>query len=142
MLRWRGAGITPQISSHIEHTTRRCFYKLDGMLLSEIAVVDGSSHRVIKSSVSKLKSRGRKKGVAVPLGRMIHSVNPLHRNAVRHFLPRQSVAWLVPVGPSSSCIALFSNLHQPGMYRRPRSFAQSEHNSIRPCRCPMSHWGL
>jgi hypothetical protein len=61
MLRWRGAGITPLISSHIEYTIGRCFYRLDGMLASGMIVVDGSSHRVIKSSVSKLDSKGRKK---------------------------------------------------------------------------------
>jgi hypothetical protein len=62
LLWWRGAGITPQISYHLEYTIWRCSCELDGMLASErIEVVDGSSHCVIKSSVSNLESRGRKK---------------------------------------------------------------------------------
>jgi hypothetical protein len=61
LLWWRGAGITPQIGSHLGYTDRCCSCELDGMLASEMEVVDGSSHRVIKSSVSSLESRGRKK---------------------------------------------------------------------------------
>jgi hypothetical protein len=61
MLWWRGAGITPPTNSHIEHTTQRCSYKLNGISAKEITVIDGSSHFVIKSSVSYLISRGREK---------------------------------------------------------------------------------
>jgi hypothetical protein len=62
MLWWRGIGMTPQIGFHVEHTIWRCSWELDGMMANEmVEVVDGSSHRVIKSSVSNLESRDRKK---------------------------------------------------------------------------------
>jgi hypothetical protein len=61
LLWWRGAGITPQIGYHLEYTIWRCSCELDNMLANEIEVVDGFSHRVIKSSVSNLELRGRKK---------------------------------------------------------------------------------
>jgi hypothetical protein len=57
LLWWRGAGITPRSGYHVGHTIGRCCFELDGML----EVFDGSSHRVIKSSVSILEVRGRKK---------------------------------------------------------------------------------
>lgn len=61
MLWWNSAGIVPQISDNIEYTIwRYSSHELEGMVISGI-IVDGSSHFVIKSSVSNLLSRGREK---------------------------------------------------------------------------------
>ena len=56
-----GAGTDPQIISHIEGTFRHCSYQQVGISASKVIVIDGSSHSVIKSSVSNLKLRGREK---------------------------------------------------------------------------------
>jgi len=62
MLRWSNAGITPQIIFHLKGTIPRCSYKLNRISANETIEIDGSSHTVvIKSSVTNLKSRGRKK---------------------------------------------------------------------------------
>lgn len=60
MLWWRYAGITLQMTFHTGYTIWRRSYGLDGTLVKEKVVIDGSSHCVIKSSVSNLKSRGRR----------------------------------------------------------------------------------
>lgn len=59
MFWWRDAGIAPQVSIYTVHTTGRCSNKLEAILAKEKVVINGSSHCVIKSSVSILKSRGR-----------------------------------------------------------------------------------
>lgn len=48
-------------------TIQRCSYKLNRIPVNETIEIDGSSHIVvIKSSVTNLKSRGRKKKMLLP----------------------------------------------------------------------------
>lgn len=70
------------------------------------------------------------------------SVNPFHKNAAGHLLPRRSIAWLDPTESLTSCIASILSRPRLVMCRQPRSIAQFARKSIQLCICPMSHSDL